>query len=420
MRVTSVTAFTAIALLSAASAHAETIAITGAKAWTMTSATPVENATIVVTDGRIVSVTSGGSAPSGARAIPARGRVVTPGLIDASTQIGLSEIGGAGLNDESIAKGPLGAAFDLSYAVDANALTIQQARADGVSRALLLPGGSDSAPFAGRGVLLHLLPGSDIVEQPRIVMAAEAGAGAASASGGSHGAPWQLIRNALDESRAYGKYSKNLATRDQLLNHLDAAAIAPVAEGKLPLVLEANRESDIRQVLALSRDYPVRVILSGGAEAWRVAKLLATARIPVILDPFDDLPMTYDQLGARRDNAALLAAAGVTLAFSVSAQGIHRSYNAGPAMREGAGVAVANGLAYHDALAAITVGPARILGIDRRAGTFAPGSDADLVVWDGDPLEPGTAPTLVMMAGHEISLVTRQTLLRDRYAPKSK
>lgn len=86
----------------------------------------------------------------------------------------------------------------------------------------------------------------------------------------------------------------------------------------------------------------------------------------------------------------------------------------------GAGVAVANGLPYHDALAALTIGPARILGIDRRAGTLTPGSDADLVVWDGDPLEPGTAPASVMLAGHEISLIARQTLLRDRYAPKSK
>jgi imidazolonepropionase-like amidohydrolase len=267
--------------------------------------------------------------------------------------------------------------------------------------------------------VLHLLPGADIVELPRAVMVVGAGAEAASGSG-SRGASWQLIRNALDESRAYTRHSRNLAPRDQLLNHLDAAAIAPVAEGKMPLVIEANRESDIRQALALARDYPVRVILWGGSEAWRVAKLLADARIPVILDPFDDLPMSYDQLGARRDNAALLAKAGVTLAFSVSAQGIHRSYNAGPAMREGAGVAVANGLPYADALAALTVGPARILGIDRRAGTLAPGSDADLVVWDGDPLEPGTAPTLVMVAGREISLATRQTLLRDRYAPRSK
>jgi imidazolonepropionase-like amidohydrolase len=409
-----------IALVFALPAHAETIAITGAKAWTMTSSTPVENATIVVTDGRIVSVTPGGAIPSGARAIAAEGRVVTPGLIDAATQIGLSEIGGAGLGDEAIAKGPLGAAFDLSYAIDANALTIQQARADGVARALLLPGGSAGEPFEGRGVLLHLLPGADIVELPRAVMSAGAGAGSASASGGSRGATWQLIRNALDESRAYVKHSKNLAPRDQLLNHLDAAAIAPVAEGKIPLVIEANRESDIRQALALSHDYPVRVILLGGAEAWRVAKLLADAHISVILDPFDELPMSYDQLGARRDNAALLAKAGVTLAFSVSAQGIHRSYNAGPAMREGAGVAVANGLSYFEGLAALTVGPARILGIERRAGTLASGSDADLVVWDGDPLEPSTAPTLVMLAGREVSLVTRRTLLRDRYAPQSK
>jgi imidazolonepropionase-like amidohydrolase len=134
----------------------------------------------------------------------------------------------------------------------------------------------------------------------------------------------------------------------------------------------------------------------------------------------DDLPMSYDQLGARRDNAARLAQAGVTIAFSVSAQGIYRSYNAGPAIREGAGVAVANGLPYLAALKAITLGPAQIWGIEKRAGSLAPGTDADLVIWDGDPLEPTTAPTLVMIAGREIPLVTRQTLLRDRYAPSNR
>ena len=177
-----------------------------------------------------------------------------------------------------------------------------------------------------------------------------------------------------------------------------------------------SRISD--RALALARDFPVRVILYGGAEAWRVAAPLAAARIPVILDPLEDLPMSYDELGARRDNAARLAKAGVTIAFSVSGQEIYRSYDAGPAIREGAGVAVANGLPYRAALEAITVGPARIWGIEDHAGTLAAGKDADLVIWDGDPLEPTTAPVMVMIAGQDIPLVTRQTLLRDRYAPK--
>ena len=393
------------------------MAITGARAWTLTTEAPVENATIVISGSRIVSVTAAGEVPAGARTIAAEGRVVTPGLINSATQIGLSEVGATGQSDDSLTKGPLGAAFDLSYGFDPNALTVQQARADGVSRAMVLPDGSGGAPFKGIGQLVRLVQGPDVVERTRAVMVVAVGAGVADAVGGSRAAGWQLLRNALEEARVYAS-RRNSAPRDQLLNHLDAAALGPVVSGKMPLIIEADRESDIRQSLALARDFPVRVILYGAAEAWRVAEPLAAAHIPVILDPLEDLPMSYDELGARRDNAARLAGAGVTIAFSVSGQGIYRSYDAGPAIREGAGVAVANGLPYRAALEALTLGPARIWGIADRAGTLAPGRDADLVMWDGDPLEPATAPAMVMVAGHEISLVTRQTLLRDRYAPK--
>ena len=134
------------------------------------------------------------------------------------------------------------------------------------------------------------------------------------------------------------------------------------------------------------------------------------------LDPQADLPQTFDAIGARLDNAALLARAGVTIAFSVSGNGIYLSYDAGIDMREGAGIAVANGLPYADALSAITKGPAAIWGIDH-GGTLAPGADADLVIWDGDPLEPASAPLAVFIDGVEASLATRQTALRDRYAP---
>ena len=403
--------------LLAAPLGAQTVAITGAKAWTLTANAPIENATIVISGSRIVSVTAAGPVPAGARTIAAEGRVVTPGLINAATQIGLSEVGATGQSDDSLAHGPLGAAFDISYGFDPNALTVQQARADGVSRAMVLPGGSGGAPFKGIGLMVRLVEGPDLVERTRAVMVVAINASVADGVGGSRAAGWQLLRNALEEARVYSS-RRNAAPRDQLLNHLDAAALGPVVSGKMPLIIEADRESDIRQSLALARDFPVRVVVYGGAEAWRIAELLAAARIPVILDPLADLPMSYDELGARRDNAARLAAAGVAVAFSVSGQGIYRSYDAGPAIREGAGVAVANGLPYRAALEALTLGPARIWGIADRAGTLAPGMDADLVIWDGDPLEPATAPAMVMVAGHEISLVTRQTLLRDRYAPR--
>ena len=109
----------------------------------------------------------------------------------------------------------------------------------------------------------------------------------------------------------------------------------------------------------------------------------------------------------------------MTIAFNVSGNTIHLSHNAGEAAREGAGIAVANGLAYAEALKALTVNPARMFGIADRYGSMARGLEADLVVWNGDPFEPASAPDFVFVRGVQASLVTRQTLLRDRYAPKN-
>jgi imidazolonepropionase-like amidohydrolase len=224
-----------------------------------------------------------------------------------------------------------------------------------------------------------------------------------------------LVRNALAEAREFAANHGN-APRDQLLDRPDAEALAPVLAGTMPLVIAADRESDIRQAVDLAKDTHVRVVILGGAEAWRAAEALAAAHVPVILDPEVDLPQTFDSLGARYDNAALLARAGVTIAFAVSGNGIYRSYNPGSSEREGAGLAVANGLPRDEALRAITLAPAQIWGLPH-TGQLTPGADADLVIWDGDPLEPASNPVLVMVAGRPVSLATRQTRLRDRYAP---
>jgi imidazolonepropionase-like amidohydrolase len=200
---------------------------------------------------------------------------------------------------------------------------------------------------------------------------------------------------------------------------VDIEALLPVLEKRVPLAVVAQREADIRQALAVGKDFGISIVIVGGAEAWRAAGLLASRHVPVVLDPLDELPVSYDTLGARRDNAKILAEAGVTIGFMVSAQGIYLSYDVGTALREGAGIAAANGLPYAQALRAITHDAARIWGDPVPAGTLVPGGAADLVVWDGDPLEAASAPVAILLNGNEISLRTRQTLLRDRYRPAS-
>jgi imidazolonepropionase-like amidohydrolase len=396
-----------------------TIAIVNARIYTMTGTEPIENGTVVMRDGRVLAVGTAVTVPKDADVVDAGGRIVTPGLMNAGSQLGLVEVSSAQDSaDQSVDAGPLGAAFDVEYALNPNSTLIALARADGLTRAVSFPTASGGAPFSGSGVVLRLAEGADVIDRSKVAMFAVAGGGTADQVGGSRSAQWILLRNALDEAREFMPSRKPAAPRDQLLNRLNLAALKPVVEGHMPLVISAARESDIRQAIRLADDYRLRVIILGGAEAWRAAEALAAHKIPVILNPFDDLPWTFDEIGARADNAALLVRAGVVVAFSVP--GIHMSHDAGAVVREAAGLAVSNGLSWIDGLKAVTVNPARIFGIDDHFGTLAPGQDGDLVIWDGDPLEPTSAPVNVFVAGRAVSLTTRQSLLRDRYAPTRK
>jgi len=398
-------------LLLPTAASAQDLAITHAEAWTMSGTGKVSDATIVVHDGRIVSVTSSGAVPANATVIDAGGRMVTPGLMNAATQLGLVETGSADeTNDKSSSNTTLGASFDIQYALNSNSVLLPVARADGLTRAVSYPGAAGTAPFMGQAATIHLTETGDILERPQVAMYVQIGSATLSAAGGSRSAQWQLLRNALTEA---GRYQPGKP--DQPISRLDAEALQKVLKGQL-LVILTQRESDIRQAIALAKDFRLRVAVMGADEAWRCADALAAAKIPVILDPMDNLPISFDQIGARLDNAAILGKAGVRMAFYASGNTIYLSYDAGEAMREVAGLAVANGLPYDQALAAMTQGPATIFGLSDHYGTLAKDQDADLVIWDGDPLEPGTYPWKVFVQGREASLETRQTLLRDRYA----
>ena len=411
-------------LFAAMGVRAETLAIIGAEVWTNASDAPIKDATIVIAEGRIVSITSGAPPPANARVLQAAGQVVTPPLDAAATQIGLVEVASASdTDDRAVSSGPLGAAFDVSLGVDGNDLSVQQARAAGVAHAMVFPSPASNGIFAGRGARLDLSRHGDVVAQARVAMFVTAGGAAAKAAGGSRAAMWGLLRTSLDEARGLRGPTNPFKPRDQLQNHADLEALMPVLERRMPLAVVANREADIRQAISVGQTQGISIVIVGGAEAWRVADLLAASHVPVILDPLDELPVSFDVLGARRDNAALLARAGVLISFMVSGQGIYLSYNVGPALREGAGIAVANGLPYAQAIRAITQSAGRIWGDPAAAGkpviagALVPGAAADLVIWDADPLEPSSAPAVVMFGGREISLQTRQTLLRDRYRP---
>jgi imidazolonepropionase-like amidohydrolase len=169
-----------------------------------------------------------------------------------------------------------------------------------------------------------------------------------------------------------------------------------------------DRAPDILNALALAREFKLRLILSGGAEGWMVADAIRAAGVPVVMNPLTDIP-GYDNLAATLENAARLQKAGVTVAFATF--DAHNARN----LRFLAGNAVANGMPYDAALAAITSAPARIWGADSLTGTLVPGRRADLVVWSGDPFELMTRAEHVLIAGREMPPDNRQLELLARY-----
>ena len=178
--------------------------------------------------------------------------------------------------------------------------------------------------------------------------------------------------------------------------------------GELPLVAVANRRSDIETALRIGREYKLKLILAGAAEGWEIADEIAQAGVPVLVEPLDNIP-SYDALGIRYENAALLAKAGVKVVLMET--DTHNARN----LRQQAGNAVSYGMTWDQALRAVTLSPAEVFGVADRYGSLEPGKVADVVVWSGDPFEFTTAAEHVLIRGKEIPLRSRQTELFERY-----
>ena len=274
-------------------------------------------------------------------------------------------------------------------------------------------GSKSHSLFAGQGAVIDLAGHESILTKAKVAMVVPFGASGARVAGGARGAEIVALKEALSDVRAYMKNKtayERAGYRDLALSRGDLEALIPVVEGKMPIVAVVHRASDIRQVLAFARDERVKVILEGAEEGWMVAGEIAKAGVPVLLNPLNDRPESYEELASTMDNAGRLAAAGVTVALE-STGGSARVRET----RYGAGNAVSHGMSYAAALAAVTINPAKIFGVADRTGSLEPGKDADLVIWTGDPFEPLSQPTAVFIHGQSQPMTSRQIELRDRY-----
>ena len=403
----------------AAPVAAETIAITGGRVVIGDGSGPINGGTVVIRDGKVVAAGLGVAMPAGARQIDATGKWVTPGVFAGFTRLGLAEVEAVnGTNDKSGGRSGFSAAIDVAPAIDPFRSTFAVNRSAGVTRAVVAPEAAGNI-FAGQGAIADLGADSDPVTKARAFQFAEFGEEGAASAGGSRAGTHLHFRAMLREAQDYA--AGRGAFDDELLKAEDAKALLSVLRGETRLLIHVEGANDMLRLIELKREFPtVKMVFVGASEGWRVAPQLVQAGIPVIASALNDLPATFEMLGATQSNVGRMKNAGVEVAIGMindndSHQVRYTTQYAGNLVSLQF-VPGATGLTWDEAFAAISSGPADIMGVGDRFGSLKAGRAADVVIWDGDPLELSSAATTVIIDGIEQPLGNRQDRLRDRYA----
>lgn len=348
--------------------------------------------------------------------INGQGKILTAGFFNSHTQLGLTEVGAVSDTvDDSSENARITASLRVSDAINPSSVLLPHNRMLGLTHALVQPAAKVGL-FAGTAAIIQLSE-TDTVRVSNAAMVMKLGPHGKNVAGGSRAAAMAQLREAVEDTRDYAnnKDSYNRGNRrDYALSRHDLQALVPVVTGRMPLIVHVDRAVDIERIIDFTKSKNIRLIIAGAAEGWRVAKKLADNKIPVIIDPINNLPSSYDTLGSRLDNAKILDEAGVTILLTgMSWHNTHNAY----LVRQSAGNAVANGLSYATAIKSMTSTPAKVFGL-KDMGEVKAGSYANLVLWSGDPLETSTIVEKVLINGVDQPLVSRATRLRDRYFGK--
>ncbi len=398
-------------------ARAQTTAITGGKVYPV-SGPPIEGGTVVIVNGKIAAVGRNVAIPAGAQRIDATGKLVTPGFVNSSTQLGVQEVAQVSDTRDMSARGKdnIAAAFTVWDGLNPNSVMMAPARKEGITSFIVMPTGG---LVAGQAALLDVVPGTttDMIIRAPVAMIAEVG-DPQQAGVNSRGELIVKLRELLDDTRFFQTHRDafdRAQTRPFVASRLDLQAMIPVIQGKLPLVVFVDRASDIDAAMRIAREFNVKLMIGSGAEGWMMADRLAAARIPVLTGAMNNIPGGFAALGQRQENAALLRKAGVQVALIGNAGGGDEEAFNVRNLKQEAGNAVAYGMTWDDALRAVTLAPAEIFGVADRVGSLEPGREGNVVVWSGDPFEFATRVEHVFVRGHEYNDKTRQDLLMERY-----
>ena len=345
---------------------------------------------------------------------------MTPGLVEEQTQLGLFDISyGSGPTDVA-ARGrgdALTPSFRVWEGMNPRSVYVAPARQGGVTSVIVAPGTNNV--LGGQASLVDLVDGplSDMLVKAPAAMFGNFDGPPADRIG-ARGELFARLREVLEDTRAFMRRRSDFErnqTRTFAVGRLDLEAMIPVLDGRLPLVLQTRRASDIETALQIAKEYSLKLVIAGAAEGWMVADKIAGAKVPVLVGAMNNIPQSFSTLGSRQENAAQLRAAGVSISMIGNAGGGDEEAFNVRNIRQEAGNAVAYGLPWAEALRAVTLSPAETFGVADRIGSLQPGREANLVVWSGDPFELSTIAERVLVRGREFTAPTRQDLLEQRY-----
>ncbi|MEO6446063.1 MAG: amidohydrolase family protein [Gemmatimonadaceae bacterium] len=406
-------ALAALLVLSTSAVPAQTIAITGGKVYPV-SGPVIENGTVLIRNGQIVAVGANVTVPADAQRVDATGKWVTPGIFNATTSLGITEVGAVQESNDVSARGRgdgVNASLRVWEGFNPASPLLQVTRNDGVTTVGVIPRGG---LVGGQGAVVALADGSlgEVVLKAPAAMFANIGSKGQD-RGASRAEVFQRLREVLTEARGWparrARFESN-NSRELAARPMDLEALQPVLRGELPIILDVDRASDIEVALQIAKEFGLRLVLSSAAEAWKVADKIAAANAYVMVGALDNSPGSFSTLGIRQENAALLDRAGARLVIAGGAD----AFNARNVKYE-AGNAVAFGLPWAAALRAVTLTPAELYGVADKVGSLQAGRDATLVIWSGDPFEPYTHADKVFVRGVEVQRSSRQDELMRRY-----